>query len=78
MKQKTFQLDSKLAELFEDFCDARMLVEKRVCAAALYRFINASATEREEMILAYEDWHRGKGATAGKKARQRKQTSGSA
>lgn len=54
VKQKTFEFDSKLAKEFEEFCRARMMVEKRVAAAAICKFMELTPDEREQALLALD------------------------
>lgn len=56
MKQKTFELDERLAKMFEEFCKSRMLIEKRAAAAAMFCFMKLDANERENAILSLERW----------------------
>lgn len=55
MKQKTFELDDRLAADFEQFCRSRMLIEKRVAAVALRTFMRLSPEEREQAMIAFDD-----------------------
>lgn len=54
VKQKTFQFEDQLALDFEVFCKQRMLVEKRVAAAAILWFMEKDADLRENILLRYE------------------------
>ncbi len=70
VKQKTFEFPDSLAASFEEFCRTRMLVEKRIAAAALHHLMQGmNAEEREALLVQYDEVFRGEYEEAAKAKR---------
>ncbi len=56
MPQLNSELPPKLSEAFDRFCKERRLLKREVVAAALYRFMNLPAKERDELFSQFDKW----------------------
>lgn len=55
-KQKTFRLDSRIADYFAAWCDAKMLKQQGVIEASLLLLTQFPAETRERIFAAVDHW----------------------
>lgn len=56
MAQKNFDIDDRLADEFKSFCRSRGIAMSHAAGASLLWFMNASAQERDQACLRYDNY----------------------